>query len=56
MSTQQRNALVQRFNELKGGLARSIDAQTRKPTGLLGRLVGSTMVRMNLLIGGRSHC
>ena len=31
---------------LKGGLARSIDAQTRKPTGLLGRLVGSTMVRM----------
>jgi SAM-dependent methyltransferase len=47
MSAQQRNALVQRFNELKGGLSRAIDAQTRKPTGLLGRLVGSTMVRMN---------
>jgi SAM-dependent methyltransferase len=47
MSAQQRNALIQRFNDLKEGLSRAIDAQTRKPTGLLGRLIGLTMVRMN---------
>ena len=47
MSAQQRDALVQRFNKFKGGLARSIDAQTGNPTGLLGRLIGATMVRMN---------